>query len=321
MVAAWLRASVSDYDVVHIHALLSHACLAAARACRAAGVLYVVRPLGTLDPWSLAQKPWRKRLLLAMGGRKALADATAVHYTAAGEQRFVEAAFRTRRGFVLPLGIDAHFLDEETVPIEARERTPYVLALSRLHPVKALDVLIDAFGDVHADSAWRLVIAGDGDEEYARALHLRAAKSPAAAAIEFSGWVDGEEKRALLRRASLYALPSHHENFGVSLVEALACGVAAIVSSHVLIGDDLAAANAAWVTANDRASLSATLRAAMTDARTRSEKSTAARRFAAELAWPRVAARLLEIYGSLQAEATVPGNHASLATPPVTRGL
>jgi glycosyltransferase involved in cell wall biosynthesis len=206
--AAWLRASVSDYDVVHIHALLSHACLAAARACRAAGVLYVVRPLGTLDPWSLAQKPWRKRLLLAMGGRKALADATAVHYTAAGEQRFVEAAFRTRRGFVLPLGIDAHFLDEETVPIEARERTPYVLALSRLHPVKALDVLIDAFGDVHADSAWRLVIAGDGDEEYARALHLRAANSPAAAAIEFSGWVDGEEKRALLRRASLYALPS-----------------------------------------------------------------------------------------------------------------
>ena len=320
--AAWLRTSVAEYDAVHVHALLSHACLAAARACRASGIPYVVRPLGTLDPWSLAQKPWRKRVLLAMGGRTALSGAAAVHYTAAGEQRLVEAAFHTRGGFVLPLGIDAWFLEEEAVAQEEREQRPYVLALSRLHPVKALDVLIDAFGDIHTDgSAWRLVIAGDGDEEYARGLRAQAAMSPAASAIEFRGWVDGAEKRALLRGASLYALPSHHENFGVSLVEALACGVPAVVSSHVLVGNDLAAANAAWVTANDRTSLASTLRAAMTDARLRSQKSVAARRFASELAWPRVAARLLEVYASLQADASVSRRHARLTSPPVTKGL
>ncbi len=319
--AAWLRTSVAEYDAVHIHALLSHACLAAACACRASGVPYVVRPLGTLDPWSLAQKPWRKRLLLAIGGRQALSCAAAVHYTAAGEQRLVEAAFQTRRGFVLPLGIDAGFLDESAVSQEEREQTPYILALSRFHPVKALDVLIDAFGDVHTDrGAWRLVIAGDGDDDYGRRLRAQAATSPAASAIEFRGWVDGAEKRALLRGASLYALPSHHENFGVSLVEALACGVPAIVSSHVLVGEDLAAANAAWVTANDRTSLSSTLGAAMTDTRLRSQKSVAARRFASELAWPRVASRLLEVYASLQADAAIERNHARLTSPPVTKG-
>src|SRR5205085_1067284 len=51
--AHWLDAHVGDFDVVHIHAVFSHACLAAAKACRKRGVPYVVRPLGTLDPWSL----------------------------------------------------------------------------------------------------------------------------------------------------------------------------------------------------------------------------------------------------------------------------
>lgn len=320
--AAWLRGAVSDYDVVHVHALLSHACLAAAAACRASQVPYVVRPLGTLDRWSLAQKPLRKRVLLALNGRKALAEAAAVHYTAIGEQRLVEGAFETKRGFVAPLGIDDAILDEEAVSDLERYGGPYVLALSRLHPVKALDALIDAFGDAYTIARkWRLVIAGDGDDAYVRKLKMRAAESAAATAIEFRGWVDGESKRDLLRRAALYALPSHHENFGVSLAEALARGVPAIVSSHVLIGDDLAAANAAWVTPNDRSSLTTTLLHAMTDDETRREKSVAARQFARDLAWPRVAARLMDVYTSLLTEAPAPRVHAPFAAPSASRGL
>jgi glycosyltransferase involved in cell wall biosynthesis len=319
--AAWLRESVSQYDVVHVHALLSHACLAAAAACRASRVPYVVRPLGTLDRWSLAQKPWRKRVLLALNGRKALAEAAAVHYTAIGEQRLVEGAFETRRGFVVPLGIDDEILDEEAVSQANRHSGPYVLALSRLHPVKALDALIDAFGDAFTVARkWRLVIAGDGDEGYVRKLKGRAAESAGATAIEFRGWVDGDAKRNLLRYASLYALPSHHENFGVSLAEALARGVPAIVSSHVLIGDDLASANAAWVTENDRRSLATTLRHAMTDEDARQEKSIAARQFARDLSWPCVASRMMDVYASLVAEA--PANlRLPFATPSTSRGL
>ena len=320
--ASWLRSTVAQYDVVHVHALLSHACLAAAAACRASAVPYIVRPLGTLDRWSLAQKPWRKRVLLAVNGRKALADAAAVHYTALGEQRLVEAAFETKRGFVVPLGLDDEVLNEEQVPASARRQAPYVLALSRLHPVKALDALIDAFGDAHSIARkWRLVIAGDGDEAYVRALKMRAAESAAATAIEFRGWVDGEAKRDLLRHASIYALPSHHENFGVSLAEALARGVPAIVSSHVLISEDLASANAAWVTPNDRQSLAATLLHAMMNDEARQEKSGDGRRFAEGLAWPSVASRLLDVYASLSSEAAIQRVHASLEASSAARGL
>jgi len=317
--AAWLRRSVAQYDVVHIHALLSHACLAAAAACRANRVPYIVRPLGTLDRWSLAQKPWRKRVLLALDGRKALAEAAAIHYTAQGEQRLVESAFETKRGFVVPLGIDDDVLNEAPASDLERQRAPYVLALSRLHPVKALDALIDAFGDVYTIARkWRLVIAGDGDEAYVRKLKVRAADSAGATAIEFRGWVDGEAKRDLLRRASIYALPSHHENFGVSLAEALARGVPAIVSSHVLISEDLAAAGAAWVTPNDRQSLATTLLQAITDQDARYEKAAAARQFAQGLAWPSVASRLMEVYASLLSEAPAHRMHAPLTAPPIT---
>ena len=320
--AAWLRTSVAKYDVVHIHALLSHACLAAAAACRASRVPYVVRPLGTLDRWSLAQKPWRKRVLLALNGRRALAGAAAVHYTAIGEQRLVEGAFETKRGFVVPLGIDDDVLNEEPVAAPDRQRAPYVLALSRLHPVKALDALIDAFGDAHSIARkWRLVIAGDGDEAYVRRLKMHAAQSAAATAIEFRGWVDGTAKRDLLRHAAIYALPSHHENFGVSLAEALARSVPAIVSTHVLISEDLAAANAAWVTPNDRQSLSTTLLQAMTDDVARQEKATAARQFAQGLAWPSVASRLIDEYASLLSAASVPDTPVSFSARSATRGL
>ncbi len=320
--AEWLRTSVPQYDVVHIHALLSHACLAAAGACRSSRVPYVVRPLGTLDRWSLAQKPWKKRVLLALRGRTALADAAAVHYTALGEQRLVERAFRTKRGFVVPLGIDDEILKDGPGGERERHGPPYVLALSRLHPVKALDSLIDAFGDACAiGHQWRLVIAGDGDEGYVRKLKARAAGSAAAAAIEFRGWVDGDAKRQLLRYASIYALTSHHENFGMSLAEALARGVPAIVSPQVLISDELATANAAWVTPNDRQSLAATLIYAMTAHDARREKAIAARQFAHGLAWPSVASRLIDVYASLLSESSAPRLHVPLAAPSATRGL
>src|SRR5438445_1337264 len=108
--AAWLGDHVTDFDVVHVHAVFSHACLAAANACRSGHVPYIVRPLGTLDPWSLRQKPIRKRLLWHCGARSMLQKAAAVHYTTSEEQRLVEESLGLGRGVVIPLGVDAELL-------------------------------------------------------------------------------------------------------------------------------------------------------------------------------------------------------------------
>ncbi|HEY0728120.1 MAG TPA: glycosyltransferase, partial [Pyrinomonadaceae bacterium] len=69
---SWLKTNVSEFDVVHIHAVFNHASVAAARECRRAGVPYVVRPLGTLDPWSMKQKAGRKRIFWSLVGKRML---------------------------------------------------------------------------------------------------------------------------------------------------------------------------------------------------------------------------------------------------------
>ena len=73
--ASWLNSNAKNFDVAHIHAVFNHSSVAAARACRDAGVPYVIRPLGTLDPWSMTQKSLRKRLFWQVSGKEMLQHA------------------------------------------------------------------------------------------------------------------------------------------------------------------------------------------------------------------------------------------------------
>ena len=93
--------------MVHIHAVFSHACLAAAQSCRRHRVPYIVRPLGTLDPWSLRQKRFRKQLFWQLAVKRMLREAAAIHYTADEEQRLAEHSLGLKRGVVIGLGVDS----------------------------------------------------------------------------------------------------------------------------------------------------------------------------------------------------------------------
>ncbi|HEV2834995.1 MAG TPA: glycosyltransferase, partial [Pyrinomonadaceae bacterium] len=232
--ARWLKKNVKTFDVVHIHAVFNHSPVAAARACRASRVPYVVRPLGTLDPWSMKQKSLRKRLFWEVSAKNMLQRAAAVHYTTLSEKEATETFLGLNHGRVIALGVDANGTEHTAQTTNrlapgAEAAGPYVLALSRLHPKKALDVLIDAFISVNKDP-WRLVIAGDGPADYVAFLKQKARRSER---ITFTGWVEGEQKDALFRGASLFALPSRQENFGFGVLEAMARGVPALVSSQV----------------------------------------------------------------------------------------
>src|SRR4029079_17546448 len=103
---------------------------------------------------------------------------------------------------------------------------PYVLVLSRLHPKKGLDVLIDAFLSLFQKEklgTWRLVIAGDGPADCV--AKLKAAASAQPDRVVFTGWLDEDKKHEVLAGASLLALPSYQENFGLCVMEALAHSV------------------------------------------------------------------------------------------------
>jgi len=316
--ARWLDTHAADFDAVHVHAVFSHACFAAAAACRRAGVPYVVRPLGTLDPWSLRQKPLRKRLLWRLGARRMLERAAAVHYTTDEERRLAEGPLGLARGVVIPLGV----ADAAPAPAAGRaalrarwpelDAAPYVLALSRLHPKKGLEILLEAFLDTARRpplDGWRLVVAGDGDPSYVASLRERVARRAGTELVVFAGWIDGEEKLAVLAAASLVALPSRQENFGLSVAEGLALGVPALVSPHVNLAGVITAAGAGWVAPLERAALAATLAAALGDGAERARRGARGRALArARFTWDAVAEQLRGLYSStLDAPPARPG--------------
>ncbi len=243
--SAWLTRHVGEFDLVHVHAVFSYASMAAGQAAQAARVPFVVRPLGTLDPWSIARHRWRKRALLGIGLRRTLEAASAMHYTTRAEQQLAELAQPwLPRGVVVPLGVDDALFEAGERPDPAQ---PYVLAMSRLDPKKGIDLLIRAFHNVAARPSaarWRLVIAGDGEDSYVRHLKALAGAGHAAARIVFPGWVEAPRRESWLRRASLFALPSAQENFGIALGEAMACGVPVVVTPGVTLASEIAAAEA-----------------------------------------------------------------------------
>jgi glycosyltransferase involved in cell wall biosynthesis len=299
--ADWLRGHVGGFDLVHIHAVFSHSSLAASRACRAAGVPYIVRPLGTLDPWSLQQKRWQKRVLMIAGVNRMLTHAAGVHFTTREEKDRAPEIAQTR-GFVVPLGLAEEAFGPAQVAYD--DRPAHIVTFTRLHPKKNLETLIDAVAALPRAGGWRLTIAGDGDAAYRAALEARAAASAAADRITFAGWVAGAAKDALLADAALFALPSRQENFGLSVLEALAQGTPVAISRAVNLAGDVEAASAGWITEDDdgfvRALASITL-----DAAGRRDRAGRARVLAERFRWPAVAASLIHVYEALIADRAV----------------
>jgi glycosyltransferase involved in cell wall biosynthesis len=297
----WLRANVRRFDVVHIHAIFSHASLAAASACRREGVPYVVRPLGALDPWGLGRHRVPKHILRLLAVNRMLKDAAAVHFTSSEERRLASRCAQNLRSVVIPLGVDDQLLERPVAPLE--DRRPVVVTIGRLHPVKNLEVVIRAFLDATSCEHrrhWRLVIAGDGDPEYRRTLEAMAGDARSAGRVVFPGWIAGSEKLELLDNASLFVQASHQASFGLSVVEAMARGVPVIASRTVNLADEVVGAGAGWVVGTDRVTCATMLGEAMDDLEGRRRRATAARRAAERFAWTEIAGTLDRLYSNLQ---------------------
>jgi len=303
--ASWLDQHVSDYDLVHIHAVFNHSSVAAARAARKNGVPYIVRPLGTLDPWSMQQKSFKKKLFWKTTVKPMLAAAAAIHYTTKGEQQSVESSLGLNHGFVVPLGVEQATAAGEEVVQQLATRFadlldhPYVLVLSRLHPKKALDVLLEAFLSLNKQDEfrnWRLVLAGEGPADYVAILKQIVAEHRAEDSVIFSGWLEGEQKEAALRNASLLALTSHQENFGLCVIEALASGVPVLISPQVNLADEVAAAGAGWIAEVNQQDIQEKLSAALSSHSQRVERGKAGQKLSQSFSWRAVAAELCVVY-------------------------
>lgn len=309
---------VNEFDLVHVHSLYLFHTLAAGVACRRRGVPYVVRPHGTLDDYHRSHHRGRKALYDFVFERRNLDRAAGIHYTSYAEFRQAEAAGVRARGFVVPLGVRL----PETVRPEARRNCRgLVLFIGRLTEKKGLDLLLQSFAEV-ADGRprARLVIAGPDDDAMAARLRTHASALGLGERVVFTGFVDGSAKARLLEEASVFALPSADENFGVAVVEAMAAGVPVVVTPAVAIADEIARAEAGLVIPRDSASLTQAL-AILLDDPARADTLGSNGRSLAESAYSReaAAARLEKMYSEVLGSGSAP-DRRPYSTSRVKRG-
>lgn len=239
--AAAVRGAVAQADVVHLHGMWEEVLWRTSRECIAQGRPYWLRPCGMLDPWSLAQSRWRKRIYLALRGRRMLRDARAVHFVSAGEARLARPLVPEGHAVMLHNGVDAPVHDamsrgsywEERLPCSAAERI--VLFLGRLHPKKNLQALLRAFRRVEAPDL-RLVVAGPIGDYGREVIVPLAAEDPR---VQVPGKVAYEERFEAFAGADLLVLPSLQENFGNVVIEALVMGTPVLLSRGVNIAEEL----------------------------------------------------------------------------------
>lgn len=301
----WLSGHIREYDLVHIHALFSYTSNAAARKAIENRVPYIVRPLGVLNRWGMAnRRRLLKRLSFRFIERGILQSAAAIHYTSEQERREAEEIGIRTRAAVIPLGIDTAAFDRLPVPDRFYERfsiatdRQIILFLSRLDRKKGLDLLLPAVAALRREHpAALLAIAGDGDEAFVSGLRALAGQLGITEQIVWLGFLGGEDKLAAMAAASVFALPSYSENFGIALVEALAAGLPCVLSDQIGIAPDVEAGEAGLVIPCDVEALATALQNVLNDAALRARIGASARRLAQQrYSLPAMTGSLIELY-------------------------
>ena len=256
---SWLRAHGREYDAVFVEGLWQYHSLGTWRALRAARVPYYVFPHGMLDPWFKHRYPFKhfkKWLYWPWAEYRVLRDAREVLFTSDQERLLARESFWLYRvhervvayGTSTPPG-DADRL--RTLFLAAHPELQgqrVLLFLGRIHEKKGCDLLIRAFARVAAaEPSLHLLMAGPDQTGWVASLQKLASNIGVASRITWPGMLRDESKWGALYSAEAFVLPSHQENFGIAVAEALGCGVPVLVSNKVNIWPEIEADGAGLV--------------------------------------------------------------------------
>lgn len=214
-------------DVVHNHSLWSMVNVAAGLVVPGKRAALVASPRGTLSDWALRRSGAVKRILWPLQ-RQVLLRADLLHATSEVERQEIRAQGFTAPVVVLSNGIDLPIMPPAKSIASEDQRT--LLYLSRIHPIKGLDRLLQAWKLLQTSHPrWRLQIVGTGEPAHVLAVQ-RIADKLGVQRVLFSGPLYAAAKSQAYFASDLFVLPTHSENFGMVVAEALAHGCPAIVS-------------------------------------------------------------------------------------------
>jgi glycosyltransferase involved in cell wall biosynthesis len=223
------RVLAQDADILHTHGLWQHPSWVALGWKRQRQRPHVVSVRGMLEPWAWEHRAWKKRPMWKMFEKRNLESAALLHATSEQEAQ----SFRDR-GLKVPIAIIPNGVELPDKWIRNGVSMPSkrtVLFLSRIHPKKGLPLLLEAWAKVRPDG-WDLKIVGPDEGGHRKELEKQAAALGLADVVSFLDAVRGEEaKNSLFTEASLFVLPTHSENFGIAVAEAMAHGLP-VITTH-----------------------------------------------------------------------------------------
>lgn len=263
---SWLTEHIKNYDYVAVHGIWQYHNYAVYKIIKTLKKnnqkvpKVVIMPHGMLDPYfqkatDRKMKALRNELVWRLTEKKSINSADALFFTCEEELLLARTTFKgykPKRDINVGFGIKkppAYVAEmkaafEEICPqIKGKK---YWLFLSRIHPKKGVDILIDAYNKITSVNHLLpdLVIAGPLESDYAQQMIKKANMNPQ---IHFSGMLAGDSKWGAFYDCDAYLLPSHQENFGISIVEAMACEKAVLITKNVNIWREIEVGNGGWI--------------------------------------------------------------------------
>lgn len=269
----WLTEHAADYDAIIISGIWQYHSIAAHDVLVALGIPYLIFTHGMLDPWFKRTYPLKhikKMLYWPWADYRVLRDAHAVLFTSEEERILARESF----GLYKANEVVVHYGTSSPPQNRAALRETFlqqhpeldgkrlITFLSRINEKKGCDLLVGAFAQVAAsDPRLQLVMVGPDRDNLRPMLSQQAEQLGIAARITWTGMLQGDSKWGALYASEVFALPSHQENFGIAVAEALGCGVPVLISDKVNIWREIKADGAGLVEPDTLEGTSAALRA------------------------------------------------------------
>lgn len=243
----------------HIHGIWQFPTILVCKIAQFKKIHYLISPRGMMEPWSLNQKSFKKKLALFLYQKNDLKMAKCIHATSNAEAKNIR-----KMGFYNPIAVIPNSLDLDKFCFSSVKRLNKILFLSRIHPKKGIEMLIDALSmiDMMFLQNWSVEIIGNGDNTYINSLNKLIIQKQLASIIVIKGPIFGKEKIQKYQESKIFVLPSYSENFGVAIAESLACGTP-VITTKGTPWEDLEKYNCGWWIDNNVDKLKETLLQAM----------------------------------------------------------
>lgn len=309
----WLWQQVPNYDVLDNHYLFCYAPTCAAAIARRYRVPYTVRTMGQLASWALSQRPLKKQIYTRLIERRNLDRAAAIHCTAPSEVEDVRNFGINTPTLTLPLGVSPLVEIEDArsrihQKYQIPEQTPIVLFLSRLHPKKRPELLLQSLQQLAIQGVqFHAILAGDGDSNYIKKLRQIAQSLNLSERIIFPGLVLGKLKDCLLQGADVFVLPSFSENFGIAVAEALNAQLPVVITPGIQIAPEIEAADAGIVVEETVESLAWAIEQLLVQPHLREKLGKNGQQLAqSRYSWLSIAQHLIPAYRAISAKQPLP---------------